>query len=66
VHGTPRRRHRQDVSSCLAQSPVELLQDGRLPRAGGTAQTDRPVARGDTWCTACCCSGRNRSDARKA
>jgi hypothetical protein len=47
VHGTPRRRHRQDVPSRLGQSPVELLQGGRLARAGGAAQTDRPVARGE-------------------
>jgi hypothetical protein len=45
VHGTPRRRHRQDGPPRLGQSPVELVQGGRLARAGSAAQTDRAVAR---------------------
>ena len=43
---TPGRRHGQHVASTLGQPAVELLQRGRLPRAGGAAQTDRPVAGG--------------------
>jgi hypothetical protein len=35
------------IASTLDQPTVKFLQRGRLPRAGATAQTDRPVTGGE-------------------